>query len=586
MSKSSHVAIHSYFRHMATYKGRIAIVVGSFLVADAVLAFIPLMTGRLFTKMTTAGVTRHELYIAAIPLIACSVVHDVGWKLSEILYRKLVNTKTFSYETAVYKAVVSKPYGYFTDKFTGKVSSYVTNLGKEYRNFVFNIHYTYVDILVKLPILAYTLFTVNTPTALMFVGSLVLMTYIGKLTVSAKTESNRYEVNAGADVQGYVVDGIANYPSVIAFAQVQKETEYYSLAQEVLIQKTIISQIKNMIFWQTIAFVIRWILWPATILYNLALFSRGQISLAQFSIVITTLTIFSDYIWFIVSNMSAFITSLAGWEESYSYLFGANKLDFTNMPQQVEEHQDFSELQVGPIDFAYPDQPATKVLQQLSLDIKKGDKIGIVGRSGGGKSTFFKLLLGYYDVPVNTLRVDGEQASTSDLNSLISYVPQDTSLFHRTIAENIAYAASGSVTAAQIATAARHAHAAEFIDKLPKGYDTIVGERGVKLSIGQRQRIAIARAFLDDKPILLLDEATSALDSESELLVQKALEELWEDKTVIAIAHRLSTLRHMDRIVVIQDGKIVEQGTHTELLKTGGVFSELWAHQSGGMMSE
>lgn len=159
-------------------------------------------------------------------------------------------------------------------------------------------------------------------------------------------------------------------------------------------------------------------------------------------------------------------------------------------------------------------------------------------------------------------------------------------MFHRTIAENISYAVEGKVSHDQIIKAAEYAHAAEFIKKLPQGYDTIVGERGVKLSIGQRQRIAIARAFLDDKPILILDEATSALDSESELLVQRALEKLWEHKTVIAIAHRLSTLRNMDKVIVIQDGQIVEQGTQTELLKSKGIYSELWAHQSGGMILE
>jgi len=412
------------------------------------------------------------------------------------------------------------------------------------------------------------------------------MVYIGKVTVGAKIIANTAEVDAGADVQGYVTDGIANYPSVIAFAQVQKETEYYRTSQATLINNVVISSIKNMIFWQTIAVVVRWLLWPVTIFYNLFLFSRGEIDLAQFSIFITALAIFSDYIWFVVSSLSTFITSLAGWEESYRYLFDDDQLDFTSSAAPAARRKDFAELQIGPINFSYPDQPSVAVLRDLKLNLKKGDKIGIVGRSGGGKSTFFKLLLGYYDVPPEVLKVDSDQVSTTELGSLISYVPQDTSLFHRTIADNIAYAADGKASSEQIQAAARHAHAVEFIDKLPKGYDTIVGERGVKLSIGQRQRIAIARAFLDDKPILLLDEATSALDSESELLVQKALEELWADKTVIAIAHRLSTLRHMDRIVVIQDGRIIEQGTHAELLKNKGVFSELWAHQSGGMLSE
>jgi ATP-binding cassette subfamily B protein len=172
------------------------------------------------------------------------------------------------------------------------------------------------------------------------------------------------------------------------------------------------------------------------------------------------------------------------------------------------------------------------------------------------------------------------------LGSLISYVPQDTTLFHRTIAENISYASDGPVTEEQIIEASKRAHAHEFIENIDYGYKALVGERGVKLSAGQRQRIAIARAYLDNKPILVLDEATSALDSESEVLVQKALEELWKEKTVIAIAHRLSTLRNMDRIILISNGRISEQGTHDELLLRKGAYARLWSHQSGGFLSE
>lgn len=202
--------------------------------------------------------------------------------------------------------------------------------------------------------------------------------------------------------------------------------------------------------------------------------------------------------------------------------------------------------------------------------------MGIVGKSGSGKTTLIKLLLGYYPVLPAEISVDHQPID------LISYVPQDTSLFHRTIRENIAYGAGGSPSDEAIEQAARRAHAHEFIAQTADQYDAVVGERGLKLSMGQRQRIAIARAFLDDKPLLILGEATSALDSESELLVQRALEDLWEGKTVIAIAHRLSTLRHMDRIVVMNEGRIVEQGTHDQLITQKGHYYRLWQHQSGG----
>ncbi len=226
------------------------------------------------------------------------------------------------------------------------------------------------------------------------------------------------------------------------------------------------------------------------------------------------------------------------------------------------------------------------MLSEISLRIGQGEKIGIVGKSGSGKTTLTKLLLGYYPIPDGQILLDDQPIDTRDLAQLVSYVPQDTSLFHRSIADNIAYAAEREVNREEVIKAAKQAHAHEFIDQIPEGYEALVGERGVKLSAGQRQRIAIARAFLDDRPILVLDEATSALDSESEVLVQEALEALWEHKTVIAIAHRLSTLRHMDRIIVIDRGMIIEEGNHRELMHQNGRYAKLWAHQSGGFIHE
>lgn len=228
------------------------------------------------------------------------------------------------------------------------------------------------------------------------------------------------------------------------------------------------------------------------------------------------------------------------------------------------------------------------VFADLNLHIKPGEKIGLVGHSGSGKSTLSRLLLRFSDIQKGEVLIDGQNIAhitQDDLHRHITYVPQEPLLFHRTILENIAYGNQG-VTQAEIELAAQHAHAAEFIANLPSGYDTLVGERGVKLSGGQRQRIAIARAMLKEAPILLLDEATSALDSESEVLIQDALWKLMERKTAIVIAHRLSTIQKMDRIIVLDDGKIVEQGTHAELLEHKGSYAKLWAHQSGGFIEE
>ncbi|HEV2450690.1 MAG TPA: ABC transporter ATP-binding protein [Streptosporangiaceae bacterium] len=224
----------------------------------------------------------------------------------------------------------------------------------------------------------------------------------------------------------------------------------------------------------------------------------------------------------------------------------------------------------------------------LDLAVPSGTKLGLVGRSGGGKTTLTRLLLRMMDVDDGRILIGGQDITRlrqSDLRSLIAYVPQDPAMFHRTLRDNIAFARPDA-TDAEIQQAAQAAHVTEFADALPDGFDTIVGERGVKLSGGQRQRVALARAILRDAPILLLDEATSALDSESEALVQQALWRLMEGRTALVVAHRLSTVARMDQLVVLDHGQIIEKGTHQELLRRGGTYARLWQHQSGGFLDD
>jgi ATP-binding cassette, subfamily B, bacterial len=228
------------------------------------------------------------------------------------------------------------------------------------------------------------------------------------------------------------------------------------------------------------------------------------------------------------------------------------------------------------------------LFRELDLAVPSGARIGLVGRSGGGKSTLTRLLLRMTDIDAGRILIGGQDirdVRQADLRSQIAYVPQDPAMFHRSLRENIAFARPDA-TEAEIHRAAEAAHVAEFVDNLPEGYDTMVGERGVKLSGGQRQRVALARAILRDAPILLLDEATSALDSESEILVQQALWRLMEGRTALVVAHRLSTVAGMDRLVVLDRGRIIEQGTHHELLATEGAYAKLWQHQSGGFLTD
>ena len=247
------------------------------------------------------------------------------------------------------------------------------------------------------------------------------------------------------------------------------------------------------------------------------------------------------------------------------------------------------EISMDKIIFTHDEGQGDTLFHDFSLDIKPGEKIGLVGASGSGKTTLTKLLLRFADIDSGKITIDGQDISEvtqASLRAKIAYVPQEPLLFHRSVRENIAYGRPDA-TDAEIEEAAKKAGAYDFIVGLKNGFDTMVGERGTKLSGGQRQRVAIARAILKDAPILVLDEATSALDSESEALIQKSLKTLMENRTSIVIAHRLSTIAKLDRIIVLKDGKIVEDGSHDELInKKRGVYAKLWARQSGGFIEE
>lgn len=264
-------------------------------------------------------------------------------------------------------------------------------------------------------------------------------------------------------------------------------------------------------------------------------------------------------------------------------------VEITDKPHAAELDAAQGAISLQRVSFSYPDDDSNSaVFDNLSLSIASGQKVGVVGPSGGGKSTLTRLLLRFDDVTDGSITIDSQDlrnVTQHSLRSQIAYVPQEPLLFHRSILENIAYGKSDA-TLEEVKAAAKLAFADTFIEELPHAYETIVGERGVKLSGGQRQRVAIARAILKDAPILILDEATSALDSESEVYIQKALAKLMKGRTTIVIAHRLSTIQKMDRIIVLSEGKIKEDGSHRELLAANKLYAKLWSHQSGGFIEE
>jgi ABC-type multidrug transport system fused ATPase/permease subunit len=317
---------------------------------------------------------------------------------------------------------------------------------------------------------------------------------------------------------------------------------------------------------------------------GMRLVASGAISVGSLVMVVTVVIALEQRMFFLGQNLTQAVSYHGQVSEGLAELL---------QPHEIVDRADARPLEVREarirfekLDFSYKN--ARVFDGGFDLDVAGGEKVGLVGHSGAGKSTLVSLLLRQFELDGGRITIDGQSVSEITLESLrraIALVPQSTSLFHRTILENIRY---GRLAAsdAEVEEAARLAEADSFIRLLPQGYDTKVGERGVKLSGGQRQRIAIARALLRQAPILLLDEATSALDSESEAAIQAALVGLMRDKTVIAIAHRLSTLRAMDRIVVVEQGRIVEDGSHEALVRRGGVYASLWNSQVSGFIPD
>ncbi len=313
------------------------------------------------------------------------------------------------------------------------------------------------------------------------------------------------------------------------------------------------------------------------------LWGKGEISAGTVVLVQTYMVMITVRLWDLSNALTKFMKGASDMKEMIDI--------FEKVPDILDpKHPEVCKIKEGRILFenvSFKYELGDGVLSNFNLEVKPGERVGIVGHSGAGKTTITRLLLRFNDVTNGSIYIDGQDIRSitqDDLRGAISYVPQEPILFHRPIKENINYGRP-EATMEEIIDVAKKAHADEFISKLPQGYDTLVGERGVKLSGGERQRVAIARAMLKNSPILILDEATSSLDSVSEHYIQEALNELMKGKTVLIVAHRLSTVQKMDRIIVLDKGEIAEEGTHKELLAKGGFYANLWNHQTGGFLS-
>ncbi len=471
---------------------------------------------------------------------------------------------------------------FHVNKFSGSLVSQVNKFIGAYERFmdevVWNIIPTIIDIVVIMPIMFPRVPLYATGVLVFMVIFMIVATCWSKKI----SPLNEYEASMSNKRTGQLSDAITNIMSVKSYAREKFEHKRYEKWQKevskasinVLKADTLRNYCFDMIFFSINVLII-------------VLMMFGQ---QWFMLSISTLVLIVNY----SSTLMQDLWDVHSIFKTMNRIFGDSKemTEILDMEDDVVDAPDAKKMVVTKAEVNFDnisfrhEKAKEAIFENFSLLIKPGERIGLVGVSGSGKTTLTKLLLRFADVDAGGIYIDGQDVSKVTQNSLreaIAYVPQESSLFHRSIFDNIAYGRPGA-TDEEVYEAARLANADEFIAGLPDEYDTLVGERGVKLSGGQRQRIAIARAILKDAPILVLDEATSALDSESEAAIQAALANLMEGRTSIVVAHRLSTIAGLDRIVVLRDGKIVEQGSHKELLKKGGEYARLWDRQSGAFL--
>ena len=419
--------------------------------------------------------------------------------------------------------------------------------------------------------------------------ALSIVYVLGAFTVTRHIRRlNTIEAEAGNKQTGELSDALTNVMAVKSFATTQVEGKHFARTSEKARLATVnvmLATLRTQMVFSSIGVTL---FGAAVILAIISVVVYGAPPDTVF-LVFTYTTIISSSLWeFSSSALRNYNRAFGDAQAMTEILQMEPEIKDPEHPEPVRIHKgsiDFNNMSFSHAESAENDG----LFNKLNLHIAAGEKIGLIGHSGSGKTTLTKLLLRFNDIDEGEILVDNQNiahVTQDDLRSRIAYIPQEPLLFHRSIRENIAYG-KPDASDDEIREAAKKAYASEFIDRLPEGYKTLVGERGVKLSGGQRQRIVIARAILKDSPILVLDEATSALDSESEKYIQAALMELMQERTAIVIAHRLSTVQKMDRIIVLEDGAIAEEGTHTELIaKPNGTYARLWAHQSGGFLED
>ncbi|MEG2767300.1 MAG: ABC transporter ATP-binding protein [Comamonas sp.] len=488
-----------------------------------------------------------------------------------------------------HRLMLGQSMSFYADEFAGRITTKIMQTALAVREVVFIV----VDVLVGVGVyfISILLLAGSFDVRLLLPFGLWLLSYAAAcwFFVPRLGKIGKAQADARSLMTGRVTDAYTNIATVKLFAHTRREAEYARNAMDDF-KRTGYAQMRLVSLFELTNHAMITLLILSSSGLSLWLWMQGQAGAGVVAAVIAMALRIAGYSHWVMWQMTGLFENVGTIQDGITTLTKPRTI--TDIPGAQPLHVTQGAIAFENVSFGYKDG-GKKVIDGLNLQIRPGERIGLIGRSGAGKSTLVNLLLRFHEAQSGRITIDGQditQVTQDSLRGAIGMVTQDTSLLHRSMRENILYGRPDA-TEEQMRAAAQRAQAAEFIDTLSdrhgrSGYDAQVGERGVKLSGGQRQRVAIARVMLKDAPILLLDEATSALDSEVESAIQQSLDSLMEGKTVIAIAHRLSTIAAMDRLIVMDKGHIVEEGTHQQLLQLGGIYAKLWAHQSGGFLSE
>ncbi|HFC8457914.1 TPA: ABC transporter ATP-binding protein [Neisseria subflava] len=487
-----------------------------------------------------------------------------------------------------HRLMLGQSLGFYQDEFAGRVSAKVMQTALALRDVVMTVADMVVYVLVYFITSGVILSSFDAWLIVPFICWMIGFAMIMRFLIPKLGRTAARQADARSLMTGRITDAYSNIATVKLFSHGACEAAYAKQSMEEFMV-TVHAQMRLATLLHTCSFIVNSSLTVGTTALGIWLWYHGQVgvgAVATATAMALRVNGLSQYIMWesarLFENIGTVNDGMATLSKPHTIL---------DKPQALPLKVTRGEIKFEHVDFSY--EAGKPLLNGFNLNIKPGEKVGLIGRSGAGKSTIVNLLLRFYEPQSGTISIDGQNVDSVTQESLraqIGLVTQDTSLLHRSVRDNIIYGRPDA-TEAEMISAAERAEATGFIPNLSdakgrRGYDAHVGERGVKLSGGQRQRIAIARVMLKDAPILLLDEATSALDSEVEAAIQESLDKMMEGKTVIAIAHRLSTIAAMDRLIVLDKGRIIEEGSHTELLEKQGLYAKLWAHQSGGFLSE